>query len=209
MAAMHDEVLAFWFPRGLDRDLDTHRAQWQHWMRGGVDAGLVDRFAALTEDASQGRLDGWADQAHGRLALVLVLDQFSRSVFRGTPRAFAQDGRALTLVTEGLANGHYDAIGTVWAQTFFALPLVHAEGPDLVARAERNVRLAGALVPRAPVPLRPMYTFAAAQSRRHLAVVRRFGRHPHRNAVLGRTSTEAEQAYLRQGEFPHETPIEP
>ncbi len=81
-------------------------------------------------------------------------------------------------------------------------------GPDLVDRIERNARLSDMLVEQAPEPLRPMYEFAAAQARRHLAVARRFGRHPHRNAILGRPSTEAEASYLREGRFPHETPIQ-
>lgn len=208
MTAMYGDVLRFWFPPGLADDLATHRAQWRRWMRGGVDADVVARFGPVTEAAARGALDAWAETPDGRLALVLVLDQFSRSLFRDTPRAYAQDSRALALALEGLANGHYEALATVWGKTFLAMPLVHAEGPDLPARAERNVQLADALIPQCAPPLRPMYEFAAAQSRRHRDVVREFGRHPHRNALLGRPSTAAEVDYLRRGEFPHRTPIE-
>ncbi len=201
------EALRFWFPVGHESALERHRQQWLWWMRGGAHEAVRERFTGLVEEAAQGGLLDWAVNAKGRLALILVLDQFSRSVYDGSPKAYAQDDRALALVQEGLTNGHYDQLETVWEKTFYAMPLVHTEGIDAPLRADRCVALAEALIPQAPTHLVPMYEFAAEQARKHQRVLRAFGRHPHRNALLGRKSTDAEENYLRQGEFPHLTNI--
>lgn len=201
-----DDVLAFWFPAGLDADFERHRAQWDWWMHGGADAEIKERFASLTERAARGELAMWKETPRGRLALVLVLDQFSRSAFRGTPRAYAQDPMARALVVESLDNGHYDALEKPWERVLFTLPFVHNEGADAVAHCRRLLALYPAIVASAPTSLRDIYEWGFAQARRHCAVLERFGRHPHRNAVLGRTSTAEEQAYIDKGDFPHARP---
>jgi uncharacterized protein (DUF924 family) len=194
-----DEVLDFWFPAGLDRDEPTHHAQVVRWFRGGTDAEIVARFGPTLDAAIRGELDGWAATPRGRLALVLVLDQFSRSLFRDSPRAFAQDARAQQLALEGLARGDDRALAP-WERMFLVLPLGHSE--DL-ALQERSAAYAAALVGDAPPALRGIYEMAAGSAREHRDVIARFGRHPHRNAVLGRTSTADELAYLAAGNFPH------
>jgi uncharacterized protein (DUF924 family) len=130
----------------------------------------------------------------------VVLDQFSRTVYRDTARAFAQDEKALGLAVDGLEQGYYDRLRAVWQKTFFLLPLGHSERLDLL---ERCVGLAEALVDEAPDHLRKVYEFSASQARGHRDVILRFGRHPHRNAVLGRQSTAEELAYLASGELVH------
>jgi uncharacterized protein (DUF924 family) len=198
-----DAVLDFWFPAGFGADLATHREGWVWRMRGGADGEIVARFASLTERAARGECDGWAETARGRLALVLVLDQFSRSVWRDSARAFAQDPKALALVLEGLENGHYEALGTPWEKTFFTMPLGHCEGPDLLERLDRSIALARAILAEAPEHLKPLYEFSAQQPVLHRQVIAAFGRHPHRNRALGRASTPEELVYLEQGVFPH------
>jgi uncharacterized protein (DUF924 family) len=200
----YGEVLDFWFPEGIGTDLTTHREQWMWRMRGGADAEIVARFSDLTERASRGECDRWAETARGRLALVVVLDQFSRSVWRDSPRAYAQDPKALALVLEGLGNGHYHALGQVWEKTFFTMPLGHCEGPDLLDRLDRSIALARAIYDEAPEHLKPVYEFSARQPVLHREVIAAFGRHPHRNRVLGRESTPEELAYLAKGVFPHQ-----
>jgi uncharacterized protein (DUF924 family) len=195
-----EEILAFWFPPGLDTDEDTHREQFQWWFGGGADEAIALRYRSVLEAACRGELDGWAETPHGRLALIIVLDQFSRTVWRDTPQAFAQDRSAQHLAIEGLERGHYGKLQTVWEKTFFVLPLGHAEELDLL---ERVVALCEALVHEAPAHLQRIYAFSASQARGHRDVVARFGRQPHRNAVLGRTSTEVELAYLASGELVH------
>ena len=107
---------------------------------------------------------------------------------------------ALGLAIDGLERGHYAQLATVWEKTFFLLPLGHSEQ---IALLERCVLLCQALVDEAPEHLRKVYAFSASQARGHRDVIARFGRHPHRNAVLGRTSTEDERAYLASGELVH------
>ncbi len=203
-----DLVLDFWFPEdGHETDFDAHRAFWVWRMRGEADDAIRERFGDLTEAAAKGLLDHWAVTPRGRLALVIALDQFSRSVWRGTPAAFAQDIRAAKLVLDGLKNGHYAALPNVWEKAFCLIANAHCEGPDHLERLERSMPLAKALVDEAPARLRASYRMVEDQNRLARDIVARFGRHPHRNAVLGRVSTLAEEAYIAAGEFPHERKI--
>jgi uncharacterized protein (DUF924 family) len=195
--ATPEEVLAFWFPESA-RSPSVEQLEW--WFRGGADAGIQERFAPLLARAERGELDGWARDARSRLALILVLDQFTRTVHRGTARAFAQDGKAVALALQGLERGHYDALATPWEKTFFFLPLGHSEDP---ACQERSVRLAEALAREAPPEQRKLLEFSASQARGHRDVIARFGRHPHRNAALGRESTPEELEYLASGQLVH------
>ena len=137
---------------------------------------------------------------HDRLALIIVLDQFSRSFYRDTARAFAQDSKALALALEGLEIGHYAALQTPWEKTFFLLPLGHSEE---LSHLNRAVALAAQLAENAPPELRRILEHSASQARGHRDVIARFGRHPHRNAVLGRQSTSEELDYLANGKPVH------
>ncbi|WP_113912953.1 DUF924 family protein [Roseovarius dicentrarchi] len=200
-----DDILDFWFPEGrsLGIDAQAHHAHWRWRMQGGADAAIVARFSDLTERAARGDLDHWAQDPHGRLALIVVLDQFSRSVWRDDPRAFAQDPHALALTTGGLANGHYDALRTPWFRVVCGLPLGHCEGPDHLQRLDRLIGLRQDIAAAAPPPLRDIYASLVSQARDVRKVIAAFGRHPHRNAILNRTSTGAEQRYIAEGQFPH------
>ena len=197
MAAEFEAVLAFWFPaNGVS--VDPGRLEW--WFRGGADAEILARFRPLLERASRGDVDDWARAPRSRLALIIVLDQFSRTVHRGTARAFAQDPKALDLALEGIANGHFAELATPWEKTFFFLPLGHSE--DL-ATQERAVALAEALAAEAPPDACRLLLHSASQARGHRDVIARFGRHPHRNEVLGRRSTPEELEYLARGDLVH------
>jgi uncharacterized protein (DUF924 family) len=198
-----DQVLAFWFPAGAGVDLPTHRGYWVWRMGGGAHEDIVARFSDTAERAARGELDAWASTPRGRLALIVVLDQFSRSVWRDSARAFAQDPKALALALEGYRNGHYEALETVWEKAFFGMPLAHCEGPDHLDRLDRLIALSRALLDEAPARLKPMYEFNAEQPTRHRAIIAAFGRYPHRNRALGRESTPAELEYVERGEFPH------
>ncbi len=175
---------------------------------GGAHDAVIARFSDLTLRAVKGHLDGWAETPHGRLALIIVLDQFSRSVFAGTPGAFAQDPKALGLCLEGLANGDFDRLDNVWQKSMFKMPLEHCECTDHLANLDRVVAIAIALAEEAPANLREFYrSVGARQPALHRAVVAAFGRHPHRNAILGRPSTPEEAEYLAKGDFPHQTDL--
>jgi uncharacterized protein (DUF924 family) len=172
-------------------------------MRGGADDEIITRFSDLTETAADGALDHWASDAEGRLALIIVLDQFSRSIWRGSARAFAQDLAALSLVTKGLANGHYAALGTPWFRIAYSLALGHREGPEHLERLALLIRLREEIAADDPAHLRPIYRSLVDQADVVQNVIAAFGRHPHRNGVLGRQSSPAEIAYIAEGRFPH------
>jgi uncharacterized protein (DUF924 family) len=200
-----DVILDFWFPEGRAPTLDaqTHRSHWFWRMQGGADDEIVARFSGLTEQAAAGALDHWAHDPHGQLALIIILDQFSRSVWRDSARTFAQDPHALALATEGFSNGHYSSLETPWFQVVFGLPLGHCEGFDHLQRIDRLIGLPEAIAAKAPKPLRPIYASLIEQARAVRKVITAFGRHPHRNAVLGRPSTADEEIYTARGAFPH------
>lgn len=204
-------VLKFWFPEGnsLDIDADVHRSHWAWRMRGGADNKIAARFAELTVEGAAGNLDHWASDPEGRLALIIVLDQFSRSVWRGNARAFAQDPAALALAMEGLLNGHYAALSTPWFKVVHGLPLGHCEGPDHLERLERLIKLREEIAAEAPAHLQPIYQSLVKQAGDVKQVIAAFGRHPHRNHVLGRPSTTAEEEYIAQGKFPHLQAFQP
>lgn len=203
---LREEILQFCFPevRSLDIDPYTHGRHWFWRMQGGANEDVNARFSNITSLAAAGRLDRWAADPEGRLALIILLDQFSRAVWRGSPRAFAQDPAALVLSLEGLSNGHDAALATPWFKIVFGLPLGHCEGPDHLGRIHRLIGLREEIVPESPAPLRPIYRSLVRQARDVRQVITAFGRHPHRNRTLGRKSTDAEEVYIRKGDFPHE-----
>ena len=185
------EVLSYWFPPGIhDADAETYQEQWLRWFAGGpeVEQEITKRFGGVLEQARRGEVDSWGQTPRGRLALIIVLDQFSRSVYKGTPLAYAQDPAALRLTREGIAAG-MDRDMEVAERLFFTMPLGHAEGPDHMERMDLAVCRAEEELDLAPPQLRPLYEFSLSQARAHRDVIARFGRHPHRNAVLGCAST--------------------
>lgn len=147
-----------------------------------------------------GEIDSWARTPRSWLALIVVLDQFSRTVYRGTAGAFAQDAKAVPLTLEGLENGHYAALESPWQKTSFFLPLGH---PENLVHLDRVVQLAQELVPEVSQELRWWLEFSTNQARGNRDVIARFGRHPHRNETLGRQSTQEELEYIVAGQFVH------
>ena len=170
------------------------------WFRGGADSEIIERFLPLFQRAAEDELDSWSQSPRSRLALIIVLDQFSRTIHRGTAQAFAQDPQAFRLALEGIEVGHYTALKTPWEKTFFFMPLGHSEE---LANLDRAVNLAEELVKDAPQEHRGMLEFSANQARGHRDVIARFGRHPHRNELLGRQSTEEELEYLATAQLVH------
>ncbi len=131
----------YWFPAGIDASGARHREMIMWWFGGGANAGLKP-FAPLVAAAKARRLDAWRTAAKSHLALILVLDQFTRGLFAGTPGAYAGDPLALEIAEEGLGNGHYDMLAHPWEKTFFFLPLGHTEGPSHAERLRRVAALA-------------------------------------------------------------------
>jgi uncharacterized protein (DUF924 family) len=197
------EVHRFWFPTDLaDADHERLAKQLQWWMAGGATAELP-RFLATVEAARAGQLDHWCATPAGRLALIVVFDQFPRGLFSGTPAAYESDPDALRLAEEGFHKGDYDALSSPWEKGFFLMPLTHTEGPRHRERLERVVTESEKRLAEAPDHLRRIFEFALGQARGHSDVIARFGRFPHRNAVLGRPSTAEEAEYVAAGVFVH------
>jgi uncharacterized protein (DUF924 family) len=167
-----EDVLRFWFPRRLSGAQAAIIRQIEWWFCGGADTDVAERFPLLLERAARGQLNSWSRRPRSRLALIIVLDQFSRSIHQGTAQAFAQDAKALALVLEGLDIGHYAALDTPWEKTFFFLPLGHSEDLRILDLA---VKLAEGLVEEVPQEVRWWFEFSATQAHRHRDVIRRFG----------------------------------
>lgn len=193
--ATPQDVLAFWLGAWPIDHAAMLRVQPRWFAKDeAFDAELRARFGATLEAARAGRLDAWAADAEGRLALLIVLDQFTRNAWRGRPDSFSGDAQALALALEGIERGHDQAVPPM-ARIFCYLPLEHAEDADLQAR---SVALFEALAGAPDAQPRAFFEATLDYARRHQDVIARFGRFPHRNAVLGRVSTPAEQAYLAQ-----------
>ena len=173
---VHAQVLDFWF-------VQTAPAQW--WkVDAGFDALIRDRFGGLHEQARRCELFAWRATPEGRLAEVIVLDQFARNIHRGTPGAFAADPLALALAQEAVAAGADLALPPE-QRAFLYMPYVHSESAAIHAVAEPLMQARA-----------PQHTHAFEL--KHKAIVDRFGRYPHRNAVLGRASMAEEAAFLTQ-----------
>lgn len=203
------DVLDIWFPdNGHWTAPESHIAFWVERMQGGMDARICADFAELTDAAARGHLDHWAETPRGRIALIIALDQFPRSLWRDTPAAFAQDIKSCRLCLEGIENGHYDALDHMWERQFYLIAITHCEGPDHLARMELTEKLTARQIQELPPEIAGMGQKAMAQNDSVKANIARFGRHPHRNDVLGRPSTPDEQAYIDAGDFPHQSRIE-
>jgi len=198
-AARAQDVLLFWFgPRPYDASQIKQRSRL--WFGDAAapeltpqtDELIRERFGSLIEIAAHGGLAEWESSPRRRLALVLLLDQFSRNVYRHTARAFAQDGRALSLVVAGLQIGADAALEPI-ERIFFYMPLMHAEARDV---QEESVAAFRRLAAEGPAELRDYFAASLRFAMVHHDIVARFGRFPHRNRVLGRESTAAEARWL-------------
>ena len=193
------EVRKFWFgrlplkPEGVKERLALWFGSPDEEQR--TDELIRSRFGALVARAAAGELAAWADSPRRRLSLILLLDQFSRHVHRGTGRAFATDREALALTVSGMQSAA-DAALTPVERIFFYMPLQHAELSDA---QEESVAAYRRLLSEAPEELKPMFASALEAAELHRSIVARFGRFPHRNRVLGRVNTAEEAAYLGQG----------
>lgn len=190
-----DELLDFWFGDDTD-DAVVAEAKAELWWgnRLETDELLQSRFGAAASAAAADILDHWTGSPRGRLALILLLDQLPRSIHRATPAAFAQDARARQVAEQGLDSGA-DRLLRPIERLFFYLPFEHSE--ELVDQ-DRSVELYRELVIAVPTAHRETFSSFFDYAVRHRDVIRKFGRFPHRNQILGRESTPEEIAFLEQ-----------
>lgn len=190
------QVLHFWLGNTPLQDWpEPHRGDL--WFKGGaeVDANIRAQFGPLVEEAMAGGLRDWEAQPLARLALIVLLDQFSRNVYRGQARAFAGDARAQALTQHTLDAGEDNALPRA-GRLFVYMPLMHAE---TLAQQDACVACFERLLADAPDALKDILADNLRFAVLHRDIVARFGRFPHRNAVLGRESTAAEIEFLKDG----------
>jgi uncharacterized protein (DUF924 family) len=187
-----EDVLSFWFgPPGSPPLANAER-----WFArdDAFDAEIAERFGALHARAEAGGLEAWRETPTGALALVIVLDQFSRNLHRGSPRAFANDAAARDVAKEMRARRMDRALAPM-ERAFLYLPYEHAEN---LALQDESVALFAELAAEAPPELAESLRETLDFARRHRDVIARFGRFPHRNQALRRTSTPAEEEFLKE-----------
>lgn len=178
MTVTISDVLTFWFAKGMTRN----------WFDGGdaFDVTVRDRFGAALEAASSGALESWKEKVEGRLALILVLDQFSRNIHRGDAATYANDAAGLALAKHALRMGDDLWLKTYrpddW-RTFLYLPFMHSEDLEDHRRCLELFQMHGP-------------DHGIAHARHHLDIIARFGRFPHRNTIMGRDSTRDELAFM-------------
>jgi uncharacterized protein (DUF924 family) len=181
---LRDEILDFWFGRPGAAGFGQPRGEW--FRKDSVfDTRLREGFGSAIEAALAGGFGEWADP-RGTLARVLLLDQFTRNSYRDTPRAFAGDAMALSLAQQGVGRND-DARLIPVERWFLYMPFQHAES---LSNQEQSIELFTRLATE------PGMADQLVWAERHAAIIRRFGRFPHRNAILGRTSTPDEIAFL-------------
>lgn len=195
MQAPWQELLHWWFGQGTSAsEIAAEKQRLWFGYRPKQDAEARERFGALVEQALNGELPDWAELPEGWLALVLLLDQLPRMIHRDTPRAFAGDERAQQLVRDGLAHGG-DMLLSPIQRVFIYLVLEHAEN-----LAVQDLAVAHFTVLRDIAAEHEQVLFAGFldYAERHRDVISRFGRFPHRNAILERRSSDAERSFLQQ-----------
>ena len=188
-----ERILAFWFKEQtlsapqIDRRMDV-------WFGGDpvFDHEIEKEFSDDVEQACEGKLDHWADDPRGRLALILLIDQFRRNIYRNDVKAFAHDKTALKLCVEGAMEKKDKGLSPI-ERVFFYMPLQHAESKKVQAKAvELYTRLAESVSPT----MQETFLTVAQFAELHKDIVDQFGRFPHRNKLLGRENTPEEDEYL-------------
>lgn len=191
-----EAILSFWF-----EDVIAHPeklgAQMKRWYSGGkpLDADITQRFGSTVAALANVLAQTWASQGpRQRLAAIIALDQFSRSIHRNAPKAFASDPLALRIATDAIANGDDKTLHPI-ERIFLFMPFEHAE--DMASQREA-IRLFDALQADATDHTREAFKSALDYAHRHADVIAKFGRFPHRNDVLGRVSTPEEIAHVKE-----------
>ena len=190
-----EQILRFWFGDRPD-DGEAVRRHVKLWFtaRAETDQYVREHFEADLKQASAGSLTEWEQTPRGRLALIVLSDQFPRNIYRGTARAFAYDSHAQRLCLDGQACGHDKMLRAI-ERSIFYMPLQHAEE---LALQEQAVGCFSELVEEAPSALKDVFVVFRDYAVAHRDIVARFGRFPHRNAILGRVSSPEEIAFLQQ-----------
>ena len=191
----YTEILKYWFGHVEETIVPSeHRARIWFGEDKEIDEGIKSRFTGLLNDGIAGKLNSWEERAHGQLASIILLDQFSRHIFRGIPTAFDQDDKALSICLKGMRHESDHSLSLI-ERVFYYFPLLHSEK---MGYQEQSIRAYRALVDLAFSETRVIFDSFLKFANHHYSVIQRFGRFPQRNVALGRESTKEEIAYLKE-----------
>jgi len=198
MANPFQEVLDFWFGPELD-ETAIPKEKAEMWFKNGQDYDEIikQKFLSLHTKAANGELDRWARRGKSCLALVLLLDQFSRHIYRHQAQSFTQDAQAIMHTQKAIASG-VDQELLLIERSFLYMPLMHAEDAKI---QELSVKMFSKLVEQAPALQKPTYHNSLSFAESHQYVIGRFGRFPELNEILDRESTELEKSFLSTGKY--------
>jgi uncharacterized protein (DUF924 family) len=188
------EILEYWF--GSLQTAEVYpKDKAKQWFGGGtaVDNDIRNRFEELVRAATKNELAAWKETAKGRLALIILVDQFTRNIYRGTPQAFAYDSIAQELTLEGIIQGHDQALFPI-ERVFFYLPLEHSENIEIQGMSVEKFH---AILPAVPPEHASHFISFENYAQRHYEIIAKFGRFPHRNEILSRESTPEEVEFLK------------
>ncbi len=193
MQSKSTAILDFWFGKNFQHGMPdkSYQARWFN-VDTQLDELIRTRFSSDLEAAADGHYNHWRNNPRGRLALIILLDQFSRNIYRGTARAFAYDKQASELALEGLEIGHDQQLIAAY-RIFFYMPLEHSESLE---HQQRCLALFEDFYKTCAPQIADTIKTNVAFAQQHLDIIERFGRFPHRNELLGRPSTAQELAYL-------------
>jgi len=192
---VQNRIIDFWFGENADPvKIEPHIVKRWFMKDPGFDQEIKEKFSNEVHRASSGRYDTWEETPRGRLALILLLDQFKRNIYRGSPKAWESDEKGQEIALEGIRLRD-DAKLPPSHRAFFYMPLEHAESRNLQVL---SVGCFSDLVQEVPPEDRGIYKQFLDYAKKHKAIIDRFGRYPHRNAVLGRMSTSQEIEFLQQ-----------
>ena len=190
-----ETILTYWFGANPgEAALAKDRADLWWSKHAEADREIRQRFEASVQLAAEGKLNPWLTEPRGRLALIILTDQFPRNIYRDSPLAFSFDTKALAWSLEGIEKGHDQLLQPI-ERAFFYLPLEHSERLD---HQERLVRMVSDLVPLVAAEQRAIFEHYLNVAILHRDIIARFGRFPHRNRILGRSSTAEELHFLSQ-----------
>ncbi|MCB1827754.1 MAG: DUF924 domain-containing protein [Coxiellaceae bacterium] len=190
-----EDILSFWFGH-VEETIVPSENRARIWFGESVeiDAEIKSRFSEVYDAALMGECDSWMETGRGQLALIILLDQFSRHIFRNTPKAYEQDERALAICVDGIKR-ELDHDLSLIERVFFYFPFLHSEKLEY---QEQSIHAYQTLSELAFAETRVIYDSFLKFANHHYTLVQRFGRFPQRNKVLGRMSTPEESAYLKE-----------
>jgi uncharacterized protein (DUF924 family) len=192
-----DKILNFWFGNLKDNEIPSEECRRIWWIKDDEnDKKIKDYFENDLALAIKGESEAWELTPRGTLALILLLDQFSRNIYRDTRRAFSQDQKAIEISISGIEKG-FDTKLHPAQRIFFYMPLIHSEDIGMQEKSiECYLNLKELVL--TPPPLANMVSGSCDFAKRHYAIIKRFGRYPHRNRILGRESTPEEVKFLSE-----------